>query len=44
MSDLFNNKKLELQDPKGNWWYIPNPFDFTIQWFINNIEYLRIVE
>jgi hypothetical protein len=44
MSDLFNNKKLELQDPKGNWMKIPNPFDFTIQWFINNLEYLRIID
>lgn len=44
MSSLFDNKKLELQDPKGNWMKIHNPFDFTIEWFINNIEYLRIIE
>lgn len=44
MSSLFDNKKIELQDPKGNWMKIPNPFDFTIEWFINNIDYLRIIE
>ena len=44
MSDLFNNKKLQLQDTKGIWMFIPNPFDFTMQWFINNLEYLRTVD
>ena len=44
MSSLFDNKKLEMQDPKGNWMKIPNPFDFTVQWFIQYIDYLRIIE